>query len=350
MRDCGPMAGQPSTPEAPGPPTSEASGPSTLKALWPPTSEASGSSTSKPSLLWCRDRPKVIYVMGAGRSGSTIFGVTLGNCKAVFYAGELDAWLLRSGAPQLDGSEHKRFWGAVREHLDEDVVELFGNGAQRYIERSLAPFRIRGWPARRRMRAQYRRVAEDLYVAIGGVAEATHVVDTSHYPLRARELQGLKGVELYLVYLVRDPRSVVRSFARKDVAQYSKSPLTTNIYLWLTNLLAVPVFLRHRRDRRILVRYEDFIANPQSTLRDILERVGASAELPDLDSLRTGLPFQGNRVIRSDVVALEKSPSNPPPRSLITTVLQLPWAVLLSRVRCTASPSRRQSRASGLGA
>ena len=56
---------------------------------------------------------------------------------------------------------------------------------------------------------------------------------------------------------------MVASFGRKDVAQYSKSTLTTNVYLWLTNLLATLVFLRHPRDRRLFVGYEDFVADPE---------------------------------------------------------------------------------------
>ena len=59
-------------------------------------------------------RLKVIYVMGAGRSGSTILGVTLGNCERFFFAGELDKWLARSGVPQLEDAERIRFWSAVR--------------------------------------------------------------------------------------------------------------------------------------------------------------------------------------------------------------------------------------------
>src|ERR1035438_8430676 len=110
-------------------------------------------------------RPKVIYVMGAGRSGSTILGVTLGNCENVFYAGELDAWLARSGIPQLGGPERERFWGTVRDEVD-GAAELFGYEAQRYLERSLALLRLHSWSARRRLRAPYRRIAEDLYLAV----------------------------------------------------------------------------------------------------------------------------------------------------------------------------------------
>ncbi len=49
--------------------------------------------------------------MGAGRSGSTTLGVTLGNCAGVLYAGELDNWLARSGTP-LESPERLRFWRA----------------------------------------------------------------------------------------------------------------------------------------------------------------------------------------------------------------------------------------------
>jgi hypothetical protein len=283
-------------------------------------------------------RPQVLYVMGAGRSGSTVLGVTLGNCDGVFYAGELDAWLSRCGEPQIGGAERVAFWSAVRDQVD-GAAELFGREAERSLERSLALFRVNRWRARRRLRAPYRRVAEELYRAIMRATGGKLIVDTSHYPLRARELQAIAGIDLYLLYLVRDPQSVVASFNRRDVAQYTKSTLTTNVYLWLTNLLAVLTFLRHRADRRVLVRYEDFVADPQATLRDVLARAGALASIPDLASLRTGIPFQGNRLIRADVVTLEASTSVPP-RSRTTALLQLPWALVLARLqRPPGSPS-----------
>ena len=143
--------------------------------------------------------------MGAGRSGSTILGVTLGNCENVFYAGELDKWLLRSGKPKLTDAERTQFWEAVRQRV-ADPDPLFGSVAHHYLERSSALFggvagRFDGVFARR-----YRRVTEELYRAIATTAGVTHVVDSSHYPLRARELQALEGIDLHLLFLVRDPR------------------------------------------------------------------------------------------------------------------------------------------------
>jgi hypothetical protein len=284
------------------------------------------------------ERPQVIYVMGAGRSGSTILGVTLGNYGNVFYAGELDGWLGRSGEPQMDDPRRARFWSSVREQVG-GASELFGRTAELSLERSISLLRIHRWRARRRIRGPYRRVAEELYRAVSAVAGTPLIVDTSHYPLRARELQALDGIDLYLIYLMRDPQSVVASFNRKDVAQYTKSTLTTNVYLWLTNLLCVWVFLRSRRERRIVVRHEDFVADPGSVVQDILRCVGVKASPPDFSALDTGVAFQGNRVIRSERAALRSEPDRPQRRSAITTVLQLPWALVLSRLRPVASTS-----------
>jgi Sulfotransferase family len=278
------------------------------------------------------ERPKVLYVMGAGRSGSTILGVTLGNCEGVVFAGELDKWLPRSGVPQLEGSERARFWSQVGERVD-GAQELFGFSAKRRLERSSALFRPRDWPARRRLRGPYGRVSQDLYRAVAGVAGAQRVVDSSHYPLRARELQRLTGIDLYLLFLVRDPQGLVASYGRGDVAERSFGTLTTNLYLWLTYLLSSVVFLRQPRARRLLVRHEDFLADPERVVRQILDLTGSSAPTPDIGSLDTGIAFQGNRLLAAETISLRRT-SEPPARvSRVTALLQLPWAATLPRLR-----------------
>jgi hypothetical protein len=237
-----------------------------------------------------------------------------------------------------------RFWEGVRERV-EGAEELFGKEAQVSIERSVALFRVHKWPVRRRLRGAYKRVTERLYRAVSEAAATPVIVDTSHYPLRARELQSLDGVDLYLVYLMRDPQRVVASFNNKKVAQYNKSTVTTNVYLWLTNLLAVAVFLRHPRERRLFVHYEDFVAAPERVLSDILRTVGAGTLPPDLAHLQTGVPFQGNRLIRSDEIALEGEAPVRSSSSAMTTVLQLPWTALLGRLRPLAGARGEKAEA-----
>jgi Sulfotransferase family len=286
------------------------------------------------------DKPKVVYVMGAGHSGSTILGVTLGNCEKFFYAGELEEWLLRSGVPKFGGLERTRFWRSVGERVTE-ADDLFGPEVRETLERSASVLRPSTWSARRRLRKRYGRVSEDLYRAIATVAGATHIVDTSHFPLRAHELQHVDGIDLYLVFLVRNPQGVIESYLkpinRHASAERMLRVITKNVDLWLTHILAVSVFLRHRRDRRLFVRHEDFVADPQGVVRQILDQVQSGSPLPDFTSLKTGFPIQGNPLLWSDEVSVKAKPATPVRGSRITTLLQMPWTPVLSRMEPVVS-------------
>jgi hypothetical protein len=293
------------------------------------------------------DKLKVVYVMGAGRSGSTILGITLGNCTNVFYAGELNLWLGRQGRSPLPGAERVRFWDAVREEVASDLP---GRQA-RNLEKTASLFDVRSWPSQRRLRKRYRRVTEDLYRSIALVAGATHIVDSSHFPRRAKELQKLVGIDLYLLFLTRDPQNVVASYVGDDMVFPRFNTVNTNVYLWLTYLLSLFVFLRHPRDRRLLVSYEGFIADPEGVLRDILGCIGSNASTPDLRVLDTGVAFHGNPILRAEVVALEDRPRTRSRGSRMTAIMQSPWVALLSRLRPAAgsgSSAGSGSRASGL--
>jgi hypothetical protein len=271
--------------------------------------------------------------MGAGRSGSTILGVSLGNYADVFYAGELEAWLRRAGTPNFPGGARTEFWDQVRERVGGD--DLFGDEAWRHLEYSLASVRPRSWLRRRHMRDRYRQVVERLYRVIASCAQVTHIVDTSHYPLRAWELKRLGGINLYIILLVRDPRNVTASFKRQDVTNVAKSLLATNAYLGLTHLLSLFVYLQHPPDRRLLLRYESLTEDPESVMRDIAKRLGLSMTMPDLNSLQTGIPFQGNRLLEKETIAMQRGivPTPSPSYSTwITSVLQFPWRLMLARL------------------
>jgi len=295
-----------------------------------------GVADGRPARAAARDGTKVIYVMGAGHSGSTILGVALGNCEGIFYAGEVEEWLVNAGESPIGGTERTRFWRRVRDGV-ADAGEVFGVEANRCIERSSSLLRARRWATRRRLRAPYRRVAQELLGAIAREADAAMVVDSSHFPLRARELKALEGVELFLVYLARDPQGVVsselRGIHRHNVAERRARTLAANANLWLTHLLSVLVFRSQPRSHRLFLRHEDFLADPAGATRRILEMAGSDAHLPDFSALRTGMPLLANKLISSELVSLREAAPAPPRRSLLTALLQGPWQLVLARLR-----------------
>jgi hypothetical protein len=296
----------------------------------------------------------VIYVMGAGRSGSTIVGVTLGNCAGVFFAGELDKWLPRGGEPKLRDARRVEFWDRVRARVG-DTADLAAGRPHRNLERSSALFRLGRRSARRRLRRPYVNAMGELYDAVAATADASYVVDTSHYPLRARELQSLSSVDSYLLLLVRRPGDVVASFAKDDVVERRFDPLTTRVYLVLTYLLSSWVFLKQPRERRFVLFYEDLLEDPEGVLRALLDQIGSDAAVPDLTRLTTGIALHGNRLIDAPVVSLQGQP--PPAREglggrLFTAVLTCALRRLRPRVtsgsqdrlaRGSAAPAPRQA-------
>ena len=304
------------------------------------TEGAGGANGARP------ERVKVVYLMGSGHSGSTILGVTLGNCRGYFYAGELDNWLVRKGAPLLSGAERTRFWREVREGVP-GAERAFGSDAHRYLERASAVLRLGSGAERRATRERWAPVTEQLYRAIARVSGAREIVDSSHFPLRARELKRLAGIELHLIFLVRDPQEVVHSFVRTvnrhAVAERRWRTLVTNADMSLTYLLATIVFLGHPRERRALLRHEDFLADPHGVLSEIFALTGAQAPLPDLDALETGFPMQGNRLIKSEMVGFRRGAGKPPPFSRATNVLQRPWQAVFARL----TPQMRPGAARG---
>jgi hypothetical protein len=265
----------------------------------------------------------------------------------VFYAGELDKWLLRSGKPKREDAQRAQFWESVRERV-ADPEPLFGRTARRYIERSSALLRIGGWSERRRIRESFRRVTTELYRAIAETAGVTCVVDSSHYPLRGRELQSLSGIDLYIVFLVREPQDVIASFARDDVVEPRFNTITTRAYLLLTHLLSVWVFLKQPSQRRLVLSHEDFLEDPEGVLRFLLDHLGSPAPIPDLTSLSTGFPLQGNRLIFEDSVSLLRRQARSDHALSSKRLLELPRIALLwcLRPRVAADPAAHARLAS----
>jgi len=281
---------------------------------------------------------RITYLMGAGHSGSSLLGVVLGNCEGFFYAGEVEEWLAKGGAARWGGGERTRFWERVRERVSEVPPQLRGGAANRLIERSSVLLQPERWAARRRLLPAYLSLQQELLRAIAETSGARNIIDSSHFPLRARELEKLPGVEVYLVFLVREPQEVVASHLRgispHEVAERRARSVTTNAGLWLTQLVSVLVFLRHPRRRRVFVRHEQLLADPERVLSELLERLDSRSALPDLGALEVGTPLEGNWMLRGATIALRRSggaASHASARaSRLTAVAQWPWRLVHS--------------------
>jgi hypothetical protein len=244
------------------------------------------------------DRVKVLYLAGWQRSGSTVLANILGEIDGFFSTGELYylwdyVWfrniLCGCGAPfwscPLWGEVVQRAYGG-RSGVDGSRMRELARsaGRTRHLPLLLMPGNR---PVLTRHLQTYLANLERLYLAIQHTTNCRVIVDSSKWPSYGYFLGLIDVVDLYVAHLVRDPRAVAQSWLsnkllpdRESPEFMYRSPLNSSAR-WTTWNLASEAFWRRRRDRYVLLRYEDFVDDPQGAVQRVLGLVGEQpAALP----------------------------------------------------------------------
>jgi hypothetical protein len=245
-------------------------------------------------------RPKVLYVAGLGRSGSTILSNSLGQIPGFFSAGELNfIWRHNVIENRLCGCGRPfrecPVWTAVMDEAfggvdgvdPREMMRLQGSGTRtRHIPAMLSEGGRRGIAERlEKLLMNYGR----LYEAIGSVTGGRVIVDASKEPAHGRAMSMVPGVDLYVVHLIRDPRAAAYSWLKKKYQPDSEtrefmvrfSP-TKSSALWDSWNASAEALWRDAPERYLRLRYEDFVAEPRGAFKKILSRVGESDSEPPL--------------------------------------------------------------------
>lgn len=238
----------------------------------------------------------VLYIGGTGRTGSTILANILAQYDECFSGGEL-AYLWRFGLDD-DGlcgcGELLRrcpVWMAIFESAYGGLDRVDGAEMvrlrRRFDSRYLPLMVHRGLSDRLLRRAgEFPATVERLY---HGIREATGrpvVVDTSKEPHYSAILRSRPSLDVHFLHLVRDARSVAaswrpknaeRGLRRPDAHMEQRGSLVASAYFDVSNVAAELMWSR-RRDRYLFLRYEDFLARPTETIRQIGRFVGLELE------------------------------------------------------------------------
>jgi hypothetical protein len=238
--------------------------------------------------------PRVLYMTGWCRSGTTVIGNLLNELDGVVHVGELH-YLWRNG---VIGDGTNTLCGCAEPVLDcplwSKVLGLAGGAdvlasARRWAEaqdllvrtrHTVRRLRARQSPAARELAA---RMAE-LYAAIAEVSGAHTIVDSSKFPAEAALLAG---PDLRILHVVRDPRAVACSWLRPKDYLPAMSPARSTVHWTGFNAASELVCLRNPA-ASMRLRYEDFVRDPRGSLADVLGLLGLRAEPPiDADGLAT---------------------------------------------------------------
>ena len=316
---------------------------------------------------------KVLYIMGAGRSGSTILDIVLGNHPNVESTGELtnlvrNGWI---GGKSLMGIEHKRLRVPIcacgrRTDIPEldanaNACPFWSNVRREWVERVDSRDDIESYPTlqsdferlrrlprllleRRRPSPRFRsyaRLTRALYEAISAASGKRVVVDSSKTPVRAFALSIVPGIDLRVIHNVRDVRGYMasrRKTLRKNLQagimwDHEGHPVWKSAVQWVyINFLSEWVCIQLGPGKALRLRHEDLYGD----FRDVLDRIASLIEV-DLTSvsdtassgktLQVGHSIGGNRTKKSEVLTLR--PDDQEWRDTLSTREQrLTWALI----------------------
>lgn len=300
------------------------------------------------------DPLKVIYIAGYGRSGTTLLDIALGQQPGVFAVGELTAlarhvWKEGEFCACRMQADKCDFWCSVcaawLKGRQPDALAQYG----RQLARSewLLSLRRLAWPIG--AGKAYREPTASLLNEIAKVSGASVIVDSSKLPGRGAALMSIDSIEVYVVHMVRDGRgvgwSMMKPYRRSVEAGIQKElkpkPLWYTAARWVAvNLGAEILRLRLPRTRSIRVRYEDFVADPESVVKSIMSMVDQGYVTPEQgpDVMRPQHQIAGSRHRMQEEIRIRKDTgwTTQMPRSMrhLFSVLTAP---LLSRYGYFAS-------------
>lgn len=240
------------------------------------------------------DVVNVLYIAGYVRSGSTLLErvlardedlLSLGEVHHLWERGYLMNALCACGEPFHECPFWQRLDSEAFGGLSRDAAQdLFS--IRRYLLRPPAAHRVflselnaEGTVAHKLRR--YGAEIKAVYEAASSVTGASAVIDSSKSPLHGRVLGRTPGVALHVIHLIRDPRAVAFSLRRpkirpevywKEQRESVRGPARSALMWSYANVLSSR--LKSVAQSYDVVRYEDFIENPNEVLDAVRRQLG----------------------------------------------------------------------------
>jgi hypothetical protein len=268
---------------------------------------------------------RLVYLLAASHSGSTLTAMLLGAHPEVCSVGELK-WTSMGDVSRYRCScgtliADCSFWRDIstemaKRGLDFDIRDARTDlraGASDLQRRLLRPLHrgpvaewIRdlalhatpGWPAHLRAHQARNRALIESVLARSGKRV---LVDSSKIGIRLKYLRRIPGLDIRVIRVMRDGRAVSLTYTdpatfadatRQDLKgggsgasrDHQRLPMAVAAREWRrSNEEADSVLRQMRRDEWIAVRYEDLCADPMGTLRRLSEFIGVDPDAVRLD-------------------------------------------------------------------
>jgi len=231
-------------------------------------------------------KPKIIYIMGHSRSGSTIFDIMLSNASNVVGVGELInleslGFIKNEFCSCGSRIDDCIFWSKIKKDMIDGGFGDFEK--QHNIIKSVDGHKKYFYEYLEKTEGSKEKVDnyldynKHLFLSILKHSNANFVVDSSKMPTRGYFLSLMEEFDVYILHIVRDPRAVSWSLnkpLKKDLENGVQrnmpgTPIIKTIKTWLGNAWMSLNVKKQFNDNYMLINYDRLIQDNETVLSEI---------------------------------------------------------------------------------
>jgi len=199
----------------------------------------------------------ILYLLGSGRSGTTLLATILNSTPNITSFGELHQFYtyVKDNKKCSCGKEVNKcsVWNTIITSLNIESIEFYEKIQTHEEKHKFTPFLLLGKKSSKHYKISQNRLFDTITTD-----PDNWILDSSKYVSRFLLLNQLKNKNIKGIYVVRDVRGVINSFSKQ--VQTPKTPFNTILYYLLTNFFAQIVCWTN--SDVIKIRYEDLVEDP----------------------------------------------------------------------------------------
>ena len=230
---------------------------------------------------------QLVYILGAGHSGSTLLNLLLNGHSQILGLSEIQQIRRYMGSNSKDDRLQSDFWQEVKQHYEIATGEPFtsirvhwkeapiwdSKDIQRR-EKLIAPTlfsELADWKKIRNCKVEdyvdWIRHNEYLFACLAEKSEAKILIDSSKHWQRLHMLHKSDRFKIKVIHLVRDGRAVANSYLHKF------GDFNVGLRRWMSRGAIVPFYLRREFEQSdwLQIRYEDLATKPEIILEHLCD-------------------------------------------------------------------------------
>ncbi|MDC9724101.1 MAG: sulfotransferase [Urechidicola sp.] len=247
----------------------------------------------------------IIYLLGAGRSGTTLLATVLNSHTDIMTIGEMHQFFEHLEMHKMCscGDDLKKciFWETILSELELNEIQTRNNA--RLVELKEKHSNILKYLLNPPQEKEYSKIQEEVFRLVQKQNTSKWLLDSSKYIARFLLLKQNKKNKVKGIYIIRDIRGVINSFSKQ--VQTPKSPISTILYYSVINFFAQLTYWLN--NDIIKIKYEDFVTNPEQVTNIIYHHIFENNKRVSLpNSFEMPHIIGGNRMKANTNITIKK--------------------------------------------